>query len=392
MQSFIGLAFVGVASAGQSLEDIVNTVNSNPSSTWVAAVPERFASTEDVKPYLGAYLKGDPRHKSPPVKVVKETDDIPASFDARIQWPKCGGIAQIRDQSACGSCWAFASTDSYQDRACIATGMDVRYSTEDTAFCSPAGNGCEGGGSAWDWYKDTGVATGGNYDDIGKGTTCLPYSLAPCAHHVPATAKYKKCPAGDYPSPQCAYGCSEKTYNGSYATKGRATDSYSLNGITQIQTDLMKKGPLYVAFTVYGDFQTYKSGVYKHTTGESLGGHAVELIGWGTEAGTDYWLIKNSWNEQWGDGGTFKIVRGTDECGIEDDVNGGTVSNTPPAPAPPPAPVTPGECADAEAHDKCVATSQGGKTCVWCIFKAIRQGICQTADAPDCNSAAAVVV
>jgi len=87
----------------------------------------------------------------------------------------------------------------------------------------------------------------------------------------------------------------------------------------------MNNGPLYVAFTVYGDFPTYRSGVYKHTSGSALGGHAVELMGWGTEDGQDYWLIKNSWNEQWGDNGFFKIVRGSDECGIEDSVNAGEI-------------------------------------------------------------------
>jgi cathepsin B len=85
----------------------------------------------------------------------------------------------------------------------------------------------------------------------------------------------------------------------------------------------MTEGPLAVAFSVYSDFPTYKSGVYKHTTGQLLGGHAVEMIGWGTDpTGGDYWIIKNSWNEQWGDKGYFKIARGTDECGIEDDVSG----------------------------------------------------------------------
>merc|ERR1712194_344192 len=119
--------------------------------------------------------------------------------------------------------------DSFQDRACVATGKDVRYSPEDTAFCSDAGDGCDGGNSAWDWFQEEGVVTGGKYDDIGKGDMCLPYSLAPCAHHVPATAKYPACPSDEYPSPSCKSACSESGYNKTYsADKVRATDSYSV--------------------------------------------------------------------------------------------------------------------------------------------------------------------
>ena len=51
----------------------------------------------------------------------------------------------------------------------------------------------------------------------------------------------------------------------------------------------MTNGPQAVAFTVYTDFETYKSGVYKHTSGKMAGGHAVEFVGWGVESGTDYW-------------------------------------------------------------------------------------------------------
>lgn len=53
------------------------------------------------------------------------------------------------------------------------------------------------------------------------------------------------------------------------------------------------------------------------------GGHVVRIIGWGVENGTKYWLVANSWNEDWGDKGLFKIRRGTNECGIENYVYGG---------------------------------------------------------------------
>lgn len=52
---------------------------------------------------------------------------------------------------------------------------------------------------------------------------------------------------------------------------------------------------------MYEDFPTYKSGIYQHVTGAQVGGHAVKIIGWGTEGGVDYWLITNSWNEDWGE-------------------------------------------------------------------------------------------
>ncbi len=67
--------------------------------------------------------------------------------------------------------------------------------------------------------------------------------------------------------------------------------------------EILTNGPIEVSFTVYEDFLTYKTGVYRHTTGSSLGGHAVKMIGWGQEAGIPYWLVANSWNTDWGFGG-----------------------------------------------------------------------------------------
>ena len=63
--------------------------------------------------------------------------------------------------------------------------------------------------------------------------------------------------------------------------------------------------------------------MYTHTSGQALGGHAIKIIGWGVEDGTDYWTVANSWNSDWGDNGFFKIRRGTDECGIESQVVAG---------------------------------------------------------------------
>jgi cathepsin B len=80
---------------------------------------------------------------------------------------------------------------------------------------------------------------------------------------------------------------------------------------------------------VYQNFMSYSSGVYNKIEGDLLGGHAVMIFGWGTENGTPYWLVRNSWGASWptgaapNDAGNFKILRGKDLCGFEADVYAG---------------------------------------------------------------------
>lgn len=163
----------------------------------------------------------------------------------------------------------------------------------------------------------TGVVTGG---DFGSSDGCKPYELQPCAHHVPPSSKYPKCPSSEY-SISCKKSCDSATVDYE-SDKTKGVDAFSLYSVEKMQQALMTYGPLSAAFTVYSDFPTYKSGVYKHTTGEALGGHAILIVGWGSDNGEDYWIVKNSWNEQWGNNGYFWIARGSDECGIEDMVTG----------------------------------------------------------------------
>ena len=58
-------------------------------------------------------------------------------------------------------------------------------------------------------------------------------------------------------------------------------------------------------------------------SGEVVGGHALEIVGWGVDNGKKYWWIKNSWGEQWGLGGYFRMIRGTNNCHIEENVMAG---------------------------------------------------------------------
>jgi C1A family cysteine protease len=76
---------------------------------------------------------------------------------------------------------------------------------------------------------------------------------------------------------------------------------------------ISKHGPLAACFTVYADFGSYKSGVYRHVRGEVRGGHCISVVGY-SDTGR-YWICKNSWGTNWGEGGYFKIAYG--QCGID---------------------------------------------------------------------------
>ncbi|XP_012938908.2 cathepsin B-like cysteine proteinase [Aplysia californica] len=251
-------------------------------------------------------------------KEVWVMDDLPKEFDPRKKWPKCQSLSEVRDQSDCGSCWAFGSVEAMTDRICIKGGGAVHISAEEVnSCCDYCGGGCDGGSpsAAWNYYVKFGVVSGGQY---GTKQGCLPYSLPHCDHHV--KGKYKPCGPGMFPTPKCTKTCEAGYPKTFQQDKHYGATTYGVSGVDQIAQELVSHGPVTAAFEVYEDFPSYKSGVYKHTHGEYLGAHAIKIIGYGVENGQDYWLVTNSWNEDWGDKGYFKIAKGTDECGIEDSV------------------------------------------------------------------------
>lgn len=205
---------------------------------------------------------------------------IPASFDARAEWPTC--IHPIMNQGGCGSCWAFGAVESLSDRYCIQKHINVVLSPEFMVDCDTSDGGCKGGATsrAWNFLETTGVVE----------ESCDPYNTGKtgCITH-------------------CTDGLPLKTY------KSGAWKSYS--GVESIQLAILQGGPLETTFGVYNDFFSYKSGVYVYNgTAAHAGGHAVKVLGWGKENGLDYWLCANSWGSGWGDQGYFKIAFG--QCGI----------------------------------------------------------------------------
>lgn len=263
-------------------------------STWEAGVNPFFEGLafENARALLGT----QPLHIADyledclPDEAYAGNEDVPTEFDARTKWP--GLIHPIRDQQRCGSCWAFSASEVLSDRVAIAKGKaSPALSPEDMVSCDTSDHGCQGGNLplAWGYLKSTGIVS----------DACFPYT------------------AGNGTAASCAQKCADgESWSSS---KVKAASAYAINGVANMQKELMTNGPVQVAFMVYKSFMSYKTGVYQKSPLEFRpeGGHAVKIVGWGTENATDYWLVANSWNTNWGLEGFFKIKRGSNECGIE---------------------------------------------------------------------------
>ena len=246
-------------------------------ATWTPMEPEdnpfAFMPLEQIKGMMGTKL------------VVNEESaedmgfEADKEFDARTTWGS--KVHPIRNQGSCGSCWAFGATEALSDRFAIEKDIEVILSPQHLVSCDTKNFGCNGGylNKAWAFMQKTGVAS----------DECYPYTSGTTKVDGECFSK-------------CADGSDFDLHFG---------DKYSMtSSVTKTQQSLQTSGPVEAGFTVYEDFMSYKSGVYQHTTGGMLGGHAIKAVGWGTEDGTDYWIMANSWDTTWGDSGFFKIKRG----------------------------------------------------------------------------------
>nr|XP_048336814.1 cathepsin B-like protease 3 isoform X1 [Ziziphus jujuba var. spinosa] len=297
-------------------ESIIKQINGNPNAGWEAAVNPRFSNYTigQFRHLLGVKPTPQKDLKNIPVIAHAKSLKLPNKFDARTAWPQCSTIGRILDQGHCGSCWAFGAVESLSDRFCIHFDVNISLSVNDLLACCGfmCGDGCDGGYPiyAWRYFVHHGVVT----------EECDPYfDDTGCSHPGCEPA---------YPTPKCVRKCVNKNQLWSNS-KHYSISAYRIKSDPHsIMAEIYKNGPVEVSFTVYEDFAHYKSGVYKHITGDVMGGHAVKLIGWGTtDAGEDYWLLANQWNRSWGDDGYFMIRRGTNECGIEEDVVAGLPSS-----------------------------------------------------------------
>lgn len=295
-------------------QNIIDAVNDGPYG-WQASNYSMFwgMTLEDGMRYrLGTFKPDAEVERMNPIK-NQFTNRLPDSFDARVKWP--GWVSGVRDQGNCAASWAFSTTALSADRLSIESrgAFKDTLSPQHLLSCNVRGqNGCTGGSldRAWWFLRKRGVTTeqcypysSGLNDQKGRCLLTRTDTSGTCPSRIPFR----------------------------YESIYQATPPYRLKADEyDIMAEIYNNGPVQATFKVKEDFFMYSSGVYRYSkvVPDSLARdderrqyHSVRIIGWGVDrqSGRDikYWLCANSWGENWGENGFFKILRGVNECDIE---------------------------------------------------------------------------
>lgn len=250
-------------------------------------------------------------------------DDMTLAVPANLNWCDKDGVnycTMNRNQHIpqyCGACWAHGAVSALGDRIKIArnaTGIDINLSIQHMLNCINSGT-CHGGSvvAPYQWIRSITKKTGSGI----SYETAQPYMA--CSHE----SKEGFCPYADWTckAENVARTCSTFTENGGscaalYQYPNATISEYgSINGAKNMQKEILARGPISCGIDAEPILK-YTGGIVSDRGGRV--DHVVSIVGWGTEAnGKEYWIVRNSWGEFWGEMGFFRVEMGKNALKLE---------------------------------------------------------------------------
>jgi len=211
----------------------------------------------------------------------------------RVDWREKGAVSPVKDQGGCGSCWTFAAAENVESHFFLKTGKMMELSEQQIASCTKNPKHCGG--------------TGG----CAGGTAQVAYTsiIEMGGLQSEWTAPYTSYSGKDFP---CTFDKSEA------AVQLEKYVQLPNNEYAPLMDAIANVGPMAISVDA-SSWSLYESGVFdgcNQTTPDV--DHAVQLVGYGTDNGQDYWLVRNSWSPMWGEDGYIRIRRtSTPRCGTD---------------------------------------------------------------------------
>jgi len=278
--------FVSVFNNWYDNDLFINDYNVKDNNVVLAHNQFSGMNTDEFRGFLGKYKK-----------IGNGSVVLTGDYNASVNWVDSGGVTPVKNQGQCGSCWSFSTTGALEGAYFNKYGSLVSFSEQQLVDCDKfrnggSDNGCNGGlmDHAFSWIsKNSGLCTEDDY----------PY--------VSGTTKAR----GD-----CSSSCSN--------VKGSAVSKFVDVPASSDQQMMLALTQQPVAVAIQADeraFQLYSSGVLTGSCGTGLD-HGVLAVGYGSDSNGDYYIVKNSWGETWGEGGYIRLGRGSEynngdgQCGI----------------------------------------------------------------------------
>lgn len=265
--------------------------NADPTKSWKNGINKFSDRTHEE---FKAMATGRTHTPLPSVTLEDLNRKYGADPPATIDWRTKNAVTKVKNQGGCGSCWAFAGTETIESHVAISTGkllllseQNVVDCTQNPRHCGGTG-GCEGATAelAIDYVHQKGISLESAYPYKARDGKCQ--EIAKAAH----TGAFVKLKENDH------------------------DDLYNAIGTV---------GPM--AISVCADFADYELGLFRGCQKSCTIDHGVQAVGYGSSGGKDYWIVRNSWGANWGDHGYINLQRfGTSDayCGMDNNAHDGT--------------------------------------------------------------------